>query len=205
VTPLADGNRIASYYDALVDRYGHDPRACDASGVDSLQRRYRVLGDVLDLTGKRLLEIGCGFGDLGASLRDRYETVSYRGVDLSPRMVEAGRAAHGLDLRVANLLDLDPAEERYDVVLAQGIFYLLDGDAEAKMRELVRAMTALADEAVAFTAVSSWTPSPEPDEYYVDPVSLLGFCRTLTPFVAIRHDYHPGDVAAYLYLKGAHR
>jgi SAM-dependent methyltransferase len=202
---VADSGRIAAYYDALVDRYGHDPRACDASGAASLERRYRVLGDVQDLAGKRVLEVGCGFGDLGAYLQRRYEGVVYRGVDLSPRMVEAGRATHGLDLRVANVLDLDPALERYDVVLAQGIFYLLDGDAEAKTHELVRAMTGLAGEAVAFTAVSTWTPSPEPGEHYVDPVSLLGFCRTLTPFVAIRHDYHPGDVAAYLYLKGAHR
>ncbi len=199
---VADSGRIAAYYDDLVDRYGHDPRACDASGVESLQRRYRVLGDVMDLTGKRVLEVGCGFGDLGVHLRERYEGVVYRGVDLSPRMVEEGRATHGLDLRVSNVLDLDPAEERYDVVLAQGIFYLLDGDAESKMQELVRAMAALSVEATAFTAVSSWTPTPEPGEYYVDPVSLLAFCRTLTPFVTIRHDYHPGDVAAYLHHEG---
>lgn len=202
MSAVADSGRIASYYDALVDRYGHDPRACDASGIESLERRYRVLGDVQDLSGRRVLEVGCGFGDLGAYLRRRYEGVVYRGVDLSHRMVEAGRAAHGLDLRVANVLDLDPAEERYDVVLAQGIFYLLDGDAEAKMQELVRAMAALSLEATAFTAVSTWTPSPEPGEYYVDPVGLLGFCRTLAPLVTVRHDYHPGDVAAYLYLDG---
>src|SRR4051794_24415310 len=144
-----DDRRIAEYYNGLVDAYGHEPRAVDASSQASLEVRYTALCAVADLTGKRVLEVGCGFGDLGAFIRERFEGVSYRGVDLSPRMVEEGRRAHpGLELAVANVLDL-PAAETFDVVLAQGIFYLLREDPEARMRELVEQMYALASEAVA--------------------------------------------------------
>src|SRR3954470_21351285 len=128
--------RIAEYYDGLVDAYGHDPRAVDASSQASLEVRYAALCAVTQLTGKRVLEVGCGFGDLGAFIRERFEDVTYRGVDLSPRMVQEGRRVHpGLDLDVANVLELPP-EPRYDVVLAQGIFYLLRSEPEARMREL---------------------------------------------------------------------
>ena len=196
-----DDRRIAAYYDGLVDAYGHDPRAVDASSRASLDVRYTALCAVTDLTGKRVLEVGCGFGDLGAFILERFEGVSYRGVDLSPRMVEEGRRAHpDLQLDVANVLDL-PAVERYDVVLAQGIFYLLREDPEARMRELVERMFALASEAVAFTAISAWSAERDPDEFYVDPGAALELGHSLTKAVVVRHDYHPGDLTVYLYKR----
>ena len=54
--PKVDQERIAEYYDRLVDRHGYDPRACDASGAKPLGVRYKVLSEVADLTGKSVLE-----------------------------------------------------------------------------------------------------------------------------------------------------
>ena len=150
----ADAERIAAYYDGLVDRYGHHPRAVDASSRTSLDVRYGVLAAVGDMSGRSVLEVGCGFGDLGVQLRERYAGLRYRGIDLSPRMIEEGRRVNpGLELDVLDVLDV-PAGEAYDYVLAQGIFYLLREDPEARMRAIVQRMFALATEAVAFTAIS---------------------------------------------------
>jgi SAM-dependent methyltransferase len=195
----ADEERIAGYYDRLVDRYGHGPRAVDASSAQSLQVRYRALGEVTDLSGKDVLEVGCGLGDLGEFLRRAHEGVRYTGLDISPRMLEEGRRVHpDLDLQAGNVLDLE-GTERFDVVLAQGIFYLLGDEAEVKMQALIEKMFALAREAVAFSTVSTWAPLRDPDEFQADPVRLLEWARTLTTSLVLRHDYHPGDVTMYLY------
>jgi SAM-dependent methyltransferase len=197
-----DEQRIASYYDHLVDRYGYDPRAVDASSQEALQIRYRVISNVLDLAGKRVLEVGCGFGDLGAFLEGRYEDIVYCGIDISSRMIAEGRRIHPeLDLREINVLELDLTES-FDVVVAQGIFYLLGTEAEAKMHELITKMFALAKEAVAFTTTSSWSDRRATDEFYADPIRLVSFVRSLTRSIALRHDYHPGDFAMYLYKRG---
>jgi SAM-dependent methyltransferase len=194
-----DEARIASYYDALVQQYGHDPRAVDASSREALEVRYAVLAAVTDLTGASVLEVGCGLGDFGAYLTERFDGLEYRGIDISTRMIEDGRRIHPqLDLRQCNLLDVAD-DERYDVVLAQGIFYLLTPPAEPKMDELVARMFTLARRAVAFTTTSAWSNRRDPDEFYADPVQLLGAARELTRSVVLRHDYHPGDVALYLY------
>jgi trans-aconitate methyltransferase len=198
---MSDAERIAAYYDRLVDRYGHDPRAVDASSASSLEVRYRVLREVADLSGLDVLEIGCGFGDLGAHLRERYPGMRYRGVDISSRMIEQGRAVHPeLDLRRASLDELDEADAA-DIVVAQGIFYLLDGDAAAKTQRMIGQMFALARNAVAFSAVSAWGRRDESSEFYVDPVALVEVCRELTTSLTLRHDYHPGDVTMYLYRR----
>lgn len=196
-----DEARIGGYYDRLVDRYGHDPRAVDASSSETLLVRYRALAEVLDLSGKQVLEVGCGFGDLGDFLEQRYDGIRYTGIDISQRMIAEGQRVHPrLELRVGNVLDLE--DGRYDVVLAQGIFYLLGTGAEEKMHALIEKMFELAREAVAFTTTSSWAERQDPSEFYADPARLLSFVRTLTPSLVLRHDYHPGDLAMYLYKPG---
>lgn len=194
-----DEARIASYYDALVDRYGHDPRAVDATSASALEVRYAVLAAATDLTGASVLEVGCGLGDLGAYLTERFTGLDYHGIDISPRMIEDGRRAHPhLDLQQRNVLDV-PAESQFDVVLAQGIFYLLTPPAEPKMQQLIAHMYALARRAVALTTTSAWSDRRDPGEFYADPVALVASARQLTKSVVLRHDYHPGDVALYLY------
>ncbi len=196
-----DQSRIATYYDRLVDQYGHDPRACDASSKTSLTVRYQTLGEVTNLSGKSILEVGCGFGDLGAYLMQTYERVRYSGVDISSRMIEEGQRAHpGLHLSRTNVLDMAP-QQQFDVVLAQGIFYLLGYNAEAKMHRLIEKMFSLATEAVAFTTISAWASQKGDREFYADPVKLLGWCRQLTPCLVLRHDYHEADFTMYLYKK----
>ena len=195
-----DAGRIAAYYDALAAAHGTGPQAVDASSQESLELRYRVLGDAIDFDGKSVLDVGCGFGGLGVHLTERYADVDYSGIDISEGLVAAGRHAHPeLRLEVGDVLEMPPAQ-RFDAVLAQGIFYLLGDEAEAKAERLIAAMWALAVECVAFTALSSWaTGAVDPQEFRVDPARLLNYCRTLTPRVVLRHDYHPGDVALYLY------
>ena len=191
--------RIASYYNELVDRYGHDPRACDASSAASLELRYNVLAGVCDLSGLSVLEVGCGFGDLGVYVRARFPGIRYTGVDLSPRMVEEARRCHPeLEFSCGDLMAM-PDGAQYDVVLAQGIFYLLREDADARTQAMIAKMFALARKAVAFSAISSWTTRKTPGEHYLDPATLIETCRALTSKVVLRHDHLPNDVAVYLY------
>jgi SAM-dependent methyltransferase len=198
-TPENNQQRIAIYYDELVDRYGHDPRACDASSAASLEIRYNVLAGVCDLSGLSVLEVGCGFGDLGMHMLARYPFIRYKGVDLSQRMIDEARRYHPeLDFSCCDLMSM-PDCSQYDVVLAQGIFYLLRQDADARTQAMIAKMFVLARKAVAFSAISSWTTRKTPEEHYLDPATLLETCRSLTSKIVLRHDHLPNDVAVYLY------
>lgn len=188
---------IAAYYDKLVDRYGHDPRAVDASSQESLNLRYKVLSEVCNLDGKSVLEVGCGFGDLGAYLLERFNC-HYQGIDVSGRMIEEGRRVHP-NLRL-HQRDVFEQREGADVVLAQGIFYLLGEEPEAKARAILKRMFWLCRGAVAFTAISSWSESHKDGEFYMDPGWAAGISHAVAnKKMVLRHDYHPGDLAMYLY------
>ena len=192
-------DRIGGFYDGLVAQYGHDPRACDYGRAESQRVKFAVLAQAIPLAGKRVLDIGCGFADFADYLAGGPGEVEYVGIDVSPAMIaQARRLRPHLDLRRLDVLAEDPGG-RFDLVTANGIFYLLGGEAEPIMQRLIARMFELCREAVAFTSLSAWADDRERGEFYADPARTLDFCRGLTPHVTLRHDYHARDFAVYLY------
>jgi SAM-dependent methyltransferase len=191
--------RIANYYQDLVQKYGHDPRACDYGRPQSQEIKFRVLSEAMPVKGRSVLDVGCGFADFHRFLRDRFGEVRYSGIDVCPAMVEeARRLDPHCEVKLANILDAS-IRERFDLVTANGIFYLLGDEAWPTMQEIVRRMYAVAEHAVAFNSLSSWAEDKEAGEFYADPAEVLQFCRTLTSWVVLRHDYHPRDFTVYMY------
>lgn len=191
--------RIADYYNGLVQEYGHDPRACDYGRVESQNIKFRVLSEMMALANCSLLDVGCGFADFATFLGERVPGLRYSGIDLCPAMVNEAQSNHpGLDLRVANIFDA-AFDRTFDVVTANGIFYLLGDQAWSMMQQIVERMYALATTAVAFNSLSAWATDQEAGEFYADPLQVVDFCRRLTPWVVLRHDYHPRDFTVYLY------
>jgi SAM-dependent methyltransferase len=191
--------RIADYYDGLVRKYGHDPRACDYGRLESQKIKFRILSEVLPLVNASLLDVGCGFADFATFLQGRFPGLRYSGIDLCAAMVDEARSNHPeLDLRVGNISDAE-FKETFDVVTANGIFYLLGDHAWPMMQRMIGRMYALATTAVAFNSLSSWATDQEAGEFYADPLQVVEFCRRLTPWVVLRHDYHPRDFTIYLY------
>jgi SAM-dependent methyltransferase len=191
--------RIANYYQDLVQKYGHDPRACDYGRPQSQEIKFRVLSEAMPVKGRSVLDVGCGFADFHRFLRDRFGEVRYSGIDVCPAMVEeARRLDPHCEVKLANILDAS-IRERFDLVTANGIFYLLGDEAWPTMQEIVRRMYAVAEHAVAFNSLSSWAEDKEAGEFYADPAEVLQFCRTLTPWVVLRHDYHRRDFTIYMY------
>lgn len=196
--------RIAGFYDGLVRQYGHDPRACDYGRPESQQAKFRVLSEVMPLANTSLLDVGCGFADFATYLQRCFPGIKYSGVDLCSAMVaEARRSQPELDLQVGNILDTS-FDRTFDVVTANGIFYLLGEQAWPLMRQIIERLYGLATSAVAFNSLSAWAKEGEQEagEYYADPIEVVDFCRRLTPRVVLRHDYHPRDFTIYMYKTG---
>jgi trans-aconitate methyltransferase len=151
-----------------------------------------------------LLDVGCGFADFATYLQPRFSGLKYSGIDLSSAMVaEARRNQPELDLRVENICDAS-FDRTFDVVTANGIFYLLGEQAWPMMQQIIERLYALAASAVAFNSLSAWAKKEEQEagEVYADPIKVVDFCRRLTPWVVLRHDYHPRDFTIYMYKTG---
>jgi ubiquinone/menaquinone biosynthesis C-methylase UbiE len=189
---------IANFYNERVRTFGHDPRACDYGRAESQQRKFAVLSRMTDYSQASVLDVGCGFADFADYLFKRYQGVEYHGLDLSQEMITKARLARPrLDLRVGNVLKL-PQDESYDIITANGIFYLLGEDAESLMQKIVAEMFKRSRKGVVFNSLSSWASIHEKGEYYANPLAVVEWCRKFSPWITLRHDYLLHDFTVYI-------
>lgn len=192
-------NDIATYYNDRVVAHGHCPQACDYGHENSQHIKFTVLSEALLPSSKTILDVGCGFADFANFLKQQHPMVEYTGYDISPEMVSHAQKLHPQDsIALRNILKNPPAEQ-FDMVTANGIFYLLGSQADSIMKQLIKVMFSACLQVTAFNSLSSWAPEQTPGEFYADPLKILAFCRELTPWVTLRHDYHPRDFTIYMY------
>lgn len=196
-------NKVADFYNRRVDEYGYDPKSCDYGRPSSQKRKFEIISEVLDLNGLSLLDIGCGFADYAKFLSEKYNDLTYEGIDLSSKMINTAKLNNPtLKLSVGNIID-DPISltETHDIVSANGIFYLLGPNAKELMKKLVIAMFNRAKIAVSFNSLSYWSEFKEKDEFYADPLETLAWCKEISPWVVLRHDYMHHDFTIYIYKR----
>lgn len=127
----------ASAYDSFAEGYTAEN---ETSLFNAYYERPAMLELAGDVTGRRILDAGCGSGPLFAALRDRGAIVT--GIDVSAGMLKQARRRLGADadLRVADLADplLFPDSAFDDVVASLSLHYLKDwGPTLAEMRRVL--------------------------------------------------------------------
>ena len=107
-------------------------------------------------------------------------------------VAEAQRSHPELDLRNENLLDVS-FHRSFDVVTANGTFYLLGDQAWSMMRKMIERMFSLVTSALAFNSLSSWASNRSPVSFMPNRLescsfaanSRLGLCCAMTTTRAI--------------------
>lgn len=194
-------DEIGNYYNNLVNQFGHDPRSCDYGHKNSQTIKFEVLSQAALYDGRTILDIGCGFADYFDFLNSKYKDFVYHGVDISKNMIDGARKLHpNLNLEMKNVFDVPP-EKTYNIVTSNGIFYLLGKDSKLLMQEFIEKMYTMSEDVVVFNSLSTWASDKIEGEFYADPLETVAFCRTLCPWVTLRHDYHPRDFTIYMYKK----
>jgi SAM-dependent methyltransferase len=209
--PSADEVRArqASFHGELAAH--PDPARC-AGWRDARSQRLRFAVCAAALGGEApcdLLDVGCGLGDLLPFMRRRGFTGSYVGIDLLPEMVARAEARHGGDpcarFAVADLLAPPAwlASARFDLVVACGTLSLRVPSHEAYFRAMAQALWARAGGALALVVPSRRAlrraAGVGDDFVCYDQGWLAQALRALTPWLTLREDFLPTDIAAYLY------
>ncbi len=173
-------------------------------------QRFAVIAEATDLTGRVIVDAGCGLGDFAAYLHERgVEYGRYIGLEAIPEMVARARSRALPEARfevVDFARDADcfarlAKSDRYDIAVFSGSLNTFDED---HARAVVRRAF---DEAgiggggggVVFNFLSSrhgkeHTPDPSPARRF-DPLRMADWALGLTPRVLLRQDYMGGHDA----------
>jgi SAM-dependent methyltransferase len=210
--PVLNPYSLVKIEEETVDRYrrryqdfGYDARTLGWGSREQQQYRFaQTLNGPLEFSQRSVIDIGCGFGDYLAYLREAQQNVSsYEGWDVNPDLVTEATKRYvedsGARFAVRNLLDPGIDETTLRPVANIGVMlgvlnFNLEGKADNYLySELaIRRAWALSDNGLIVDFLSSHRETNYPAEpwvFYHDPERMLSFAFTLSSRVTLKHNY----------------
>lgn len=195
-------DEVASFFRLHLQLHGPNWRGLGWQSQRNQQRRFAVLLEVGQLANTRVLDVGCGVGDLYNYMRRRGLRVTYTGVDILPEMVAHARKRYPeAQFEVRDVLQ-GLGCERFDYVLCSGAFNVNFGRNLAAVQEVLRELLRRCIRGVAINFLSTQAPERDAILFNYDPETLFAYCRTLTPHVRLLEGYLANDFTLYLYPEG---
>jgi trans-aconitate methyltransferase len=163
--------------------------------------RYHLLLEPWKATSERLLDFGCGFGDLYAYCRDHCPGVRYEGFDLNPALIEVGRQRYP-DARLSSGNALrDGLNGEWDLIVASGLFNLLLTDNWRFITTMFDLFASHARKGFAANFLSDRVDYRLDHTYHADPVKVLELAYQYSNRVMLRNDYMPFEFTVYVDLR----
>jgi len=190
--------RTVQFYKEQAATYGVGFRALGWGSREGQELRFKVLCELGIRPGESVLDVGCGQGDLLAWVRSRMLDVRYTGLDVTACLLDTARQR----FPDAFFLEGDLFEkilEPHDCVVASGIFAHAATDGYRYAERGIARLYGLAKRGMACNFLHVRAPEKDKGEFYADPCQILKFCRSLTPWIVLREDYHLRDFTVYLY------
>ena len=205
LTPSVDPygkKELLEFYSRQLEHFGDAPQAVRWTPRGQLQRFETLLEIAGNLSGREVLDFGCGKGDLYGHLRDRGVRARYCGLDVNEKHVALAARKYP----EAEFLCLDIEEEdfhrTFDVILICGVFNLRIAGIADSMHAVLRRLTPLFRESLHLNIPSSRTPVRDIEIFSVDPFELLSFAeRELSPCAVLRDGLIDDDLFLSLYRR----
>lgn len=195
-----DDDRIIRAYNERLDTHGYDPRTLGwPKGRQRL--RFDILASQWECAGKRVLDFGCGFGDLYGYFVERGIEVDYHGVDINERLIEQGRERHpAARLEVANVVETG-LSETYDLVFSSGVHNIRRKDADeftARTFELFARHSAIG---FASNFLSDRVDKALEHAHHSSPVRVLELGYRHSRRLVLRNDYMPFEFTLFVDMR----
>jgi len=192
-------DEVAHFFRLHLQMHGPNWRGLGWQSRHNQERRFAVLMEVGALSDTRVLDIGCGVGDLYGYMLRQGVRVRYTGMDILPEMVAHGRERYpDARFEVGDALQ-GLGSERFDYVLCSGAFNVNFGNNEAAVRKILPQLLARCTRGVAINFLSTRARERDAILYNYDPQATMAFCRTLTPRVRLVEGYLTNDFTLHMY------
>lgn len=186
-------------FDERIKEQGRSARGLGWDEKSSMLTRFEAATEMYDFTNKRVLDVGCGFGDFFGFLQDREcEPAEYYGVDVAKRALDIAREEHPdtvCRFERRNPL-LDPfKDEQFDITVEFGILnFNFEGlSNERYIRHYMGTCYGFSD-AVLVNGLSNYREGDwEYEEFvhYYSPEKVFGYAQELSRDVVLKHDFEP--------------
>ena len=146
----------------------------------------------------RVLDFGCGFGDLFDYARECQLPLEYTGLDINPDLVDAARKKYP----AARFLCQDPFErpldEDFDIVVSSGVHNYKLSDSRAFTEQSFEWFDRHSRVGFSVNFLSNRVNFRNEQNYYSAPEDILALAMRYSSRVALRHDYMPFEFTIFV-------
>lgn len=165
---------IRTYYETNMGKGLPEYSLLGWESEEAQNMRFDILANCLELENKRILDVGCGTGNLLNYLDNRNINLEYTGVDILQGMIDIAQCKrlkgvfHCVDIFKKDFFK----KESFDVIYASGIFNLnLENNQEFLFKAL-NTFLDLSKEAIVFNLLHHNSPDKEEPYYYFNPEEI---------------------------------
>jgi len=193
-------SNIIENYQKLFSEHGEGPEVAQYS-LEGQRFRFEKLSEIGQLNKCRILEIGCGIGDLLPYLNKKFNGINYTGIDIVPELINYAKNKYpNAAFQCIDLLE-EPFDEKFDYVLISGMFNNSEiTDGTNFLLNMVSLGFGLCKKGIGFNFTSKHVNHIDSGMAYHDPIEVLKFCiEKLSKKVIISHHYERCDVSVFVY------
>jgi trans-aconitate methyltransferase len=191
-------------YDKRVSEWGVSPESLGWSGgLERQQQRFQAAIDFTIFSENQVLtvlDVGCGFGDFGAWLKEKYPEIHYVGVDINYNLVSLGRKRNDLDLTTDEIETFD--SQSFDLVVANGIFnFRMENEShESYVQQMIARLLDVARVGIAVDFMSTFVDFQHQGAFHCPEELVIAAVKQSTKRYVIRNDYLDHEYMVYAYL-----
>lgn len=190
---------MVSRYTDRYKEFGYHYKSVGWGNWETQKLRFRILGEIADLEGADVVDLGCGFGDLYGFLSKKHRNIQYTGIDLVEDLVVEGQRRYpNVQFLVKDILE--------DSFTKEADFYFISGTLNSRItggisytKEILSKSFEMSRKGLAVNFLSKYVDYELEKDLHHSPEEILTFAKGLTKYVALRHDYPLWEFTAYLY------
>jgi len=192
---------LITFYDRHLRDFGDAPQAVRWTAEGQLRIYEKFLSIAGDLSGKEILDFGCGKGDFFGFIRGKGIATSYCGIDVNPNLIMLAQRKYPEAEFITLDIDEEEFNRQFDVIIICGAFNLRIAGIEDSVRHVLKKLCRLAREAMHVNFLTYHIPKKTVELFYVRPEEIIQFAVTeLSGDVTLRHEKEDLFLSVYKVL-----
>ena len=188
-------NQVNQYYSEAFSRFGATPRGADWNSEQSQYTRFEILLKHFKIKpDSRILDFGCGYGELLKYLVNEQILCQYEGYDIVESSIETARNSY--DRTNSKFLTSLPHEITWDFIVLSGVFNV-KGDLDfeewtAYAISKIQSLLSKSEKGLSFNMLTSHNDFHMRKDhlYYSDPQNFISKLQLQKPFtIVVDHSY----------------
>jgi SAM-dependent methyltransferase len=189
---------LLSFYNRQLKDFGDVPQAVRWTPEGQLRRYETLLKITGDLSGKAVLDFGCGKGDFYAFLKGKGVPVAYCGIDVNEQLIALAQGKFPDAEWIAADIEETDLNREFDIIFVCGVFNLRIAGVEESMKNVLKRLFLLCREALHVNLLTYYVPRRTVELFYVKPEDIVTFAITaLSRSVTLRHEQEDIFLSVY--------